>query len=131
MKTLTAKVVRQLEAQLKLQRSAMLDAVRAELLRGEGQSYAAIAGEVPDVGDQATAALLTDFDNEIARRHGEAMRDIDDALARIKRPHFGVCVECGDDIGIERLTVFPTATRCVACQSVREKTYAHGAIPTL
>ena len=66
MKTLTAKVVRQLEAQLKLQRSAMLDAVRAELLRGETQSYATIAGEVPDVGDQATAALLTDFDNEIS-----------------------------------------------------------------
>ena len=131
MKALTAKMLRKLEAQLQAQRATMLDAVRAELLRGDQQSYATIAGEVPDVGDQATAALLTDFDNEIARRHGEAMRELDAALRRIKEPYYGICVDCGDDIGIERLTAFPTAIRCVACQGVREKTYAHGAIPTL
>jgi len=131
MKALNAKMIRQLEAQLKTQRVAMLEAVRAELVRGDQQSYATIAGEVPDVGDQATAALMIDFDNEIARRHGEAMRAIDDALARIKEPYFGICTDCGDDIGIARLMVFPTATRCVCCQGMREKTYAHGAIPTL
>ena len=131
MKALNAKMIRQLEAQLKAQRAAMLEAVRAELLRGDQQSYATIAGEVPDVGDQATAALMIDFDNEIARRHGEAMRAIDDALARIKEPYFGICTDCGDDIGIARLMAFPTATRCVSCQGMREKTYAHGAIPTL
>jgi len=131
MKALTAKMIRQLEAQLKVQRAVMLEAVRAELVRGDQQSYAAIAGEVPDVGDQATAALLIDFDNEIARRHGEAMRNIDSALTRIKEPYFGICTDCGDDIGIERLMVFPTATRCVTCQGMREKTYAHRAIPTL
>lgn len=131
MKALNAKMIRQLEAQLMAQRATMLEAVRAELLRGDQQSYAIIAGEVPDVGDQATAALMIDFDNEIARRHGEAMRAIDDALARIKEPYFGICTDCGDDIGIARLMAFPTATRCVSCQGMREKTYAHGAIPTL
>ncbi len=74
---------------------------------------------------------MIDFDNEIARRHGEAMRAIDDALVRIKEPYFGICTDCGDDIGIARLMAFPTATRCVSCQGMREKTYAHGAIPTL
>jgi RNA polymerase-binding transcription factor DksA len=131
MKALTTKMIRQLERQLQKQRSAMLDAVRAELLRGDQQSYATIAGEVPDVGDQATAALLTDFDNEIARRHGVQMRELDNALRRIKEPCFGICPDCGDDIGIERLIAFPTAVRCVTCQGMREKTYAHGAIPTL
>jgi len=131
MKALTSKTIRMLERQLQAQRATMLDSARAELLRGEQESYATIAGEVPDVGDQATAALLTDFDNEIARRHGEAMRHIDDALLRIKKPDFGVCIDCGDDIAVERLTVFPTANRCVTCQGMREKTYAHMAIPTL
>jgi DnaK suppressor protein len=131
MKALNAKMIRQLEAQLKAQRAAMLEAVHAELLRGDQQSYATIAGEVPDVGDQATAALLIDFDNEIARRHGVAMRDLDNALTRIKEPYFGICTDCGDDIGIARLMAFPTATRCVTCQGMRERTYAHGAIPTL
>jgi DnaK suppressor protein len=131
MKALSAKMIRQLEAQLNVQRAAMLDAVRAELVRGDQQSYATIAGEVPDVGDQATAALMIDFDNEISRRHGVAMRDIDDALRRIKDPYFGICIDCGDDIGIDRLKAFPTATRCISCQGQREKTYAHRAIPTL
>jgi len=131
MKALSAKMIRQLEAQLNVQRVVMLDAVRAELVRGDQQSYASIAGEVPDVGDQAMAALMIDFDNEIARRHGESMRNIDDALRRIKEPYFGICTDCGDDIAIERLMAFPTATRCVMCQGMREKTYAHRAIPTL
>ena len=131
MKALTAKMKRQLEAQLLADREAMLASVRAELLRGDQQSYAIIAGEVPDVGDAAMAALLIDFDNEIARRHGEAMREIDGALHRIKDPYFGICIDCGDDIGIQRLMAFPTAVRCVTCQSQRERTYAHGAIPTL
>jgi DnaK suppressor protein len=131
MKTLSAKMIRQLEAQLNAQRAMMLDTIRGELVRGDQQSYATIAGEVPDVGDQAMAALMIDFDNEIARRHGKSMRNIDDALARIKKPYFGICTDCGDDIGVERLMVFPTATRCVTCQGMREKTYAHRAIPTL
>lgn len=131
MKALTAKMKRQLEIQLLAQRDVMLASVREELVRSEEQTYAAIAGEVPDVGDAAMAALLTDFDNEIARRHGEAMREIEGALQRIHDPYFGICVDCGDDIAIERLRAFPTAIRCVTCQGMREKTYAHGAIPTL
>jgi DnaK suppressor protein len=131
MKALSPKVIHQLETLLKSQQSAMLQAARAELLRSDQQSYATYAGEVPDVGDQATAALLIDFDNEIARRHGEAMRCVDGALARIRNPDFGVCCDCGDEIGIKRLMVFPTAIRCVTCEGMREKTYAHGPIPKL
>jgi RNA polymerase-binding transcription factor DksA len=131
MKSLSPKIICRLEALLKSQQSAMLEAARAELLRSDQQSYVAYAGEVPDLGDQATAALLIDFDNEIARRHGVAMRNVDVALARIKTPDFGVCSDCGDDIDVKRLMVFPTATRCVTCEAMREKTYAHRANPTL
>lgn len=131
MTALNAKTKKQIEKELLAQRETMLTSVRAELSRGDDHSYSAIAGEVPDVGDAATAALLTDFENEIARRHGEAMRDIEDALHRLHDPYFGICVDCGDDIGVERLRVSPTATRCVTCQGQREKTYAHGSIPSL
>lgn len=131
MRTLTSEQTRQLERELQAQRKVVLDAAREELSRGEGEAFTAIAGEVHDEGDEATAAALIDFDNEIARRHGETLRDIDAALLRIGKRRFGVCLDCGNDIGFGRLKAFPVAKRCVHCQTVRERSYAHGATPTL
>lgn len=128
---MTAQRLRQLEQKLRAERTALLSAARRELLRGEEQQFASIAGEVPDVGDQATAAALTDFDNEIARRHDLAIRDIDEALARLRTGDFGNCPDCGGDIGFERLMAFPTAIRCVKCQGLHERTYASLATPTM
>jgi RNA polymerase-binding protein DksA len=128
---LTTRQIRQLEQQLKSVRTELLEAAHAELLRGDEDPYTAIAGEVPDVGDQATATVIVDFDNEIARRHVETIREIDGALRRIADDSYGECPDCGSDIGYERLAAFPTATRCVGCQTVRERVYAHAARPTL
>jgi len=43
----------------------------------------------------------------------------------------GICIDCGQDIGFERLLANPTARRCLICQEHREKTYAHEDTPTL
>jgi DnaK suppressor protein len=131
MTALTAQQTRQLERKLHAARSTVLSSAQEERTRATEQSFTAIAGEVPDFGDQATAASLTDFENEIARRHVEAIRDIDDALLRIKARGVGRCIECGSDIAFERLLACPSAKRCVACQSLHERTYAVGAMPTL
>ena len=128
---MTVQQRRQLERKLRAQQSALLIAAHAELRRGEEQPFASIAGEVPDIGDQATATALTDFDNEIARRHDETIRDIDATLLRLASPDFGSCLECGGEIGFQRLMAFPTATRCIACQSQHERTYATLATPTM
>jgi RNA polymerase-binding protein DksA len=131
MSKLTMRQIQHLEQQLKAGKVGLLEAAHAELLRAEENPYTSIAGEVPDVGDQATATTINDFDNEIARRHGEALRDIDDALQRIAQKAYGECRDCGEDIGYQRLAAFPTATRCVACQTLRERVYAHELRPTL
>jgi DnaK suppressor protein len=131
MSKLTTREIVHLEQQLKSARSELLESAHAELLRAEQDPYAAIAGEVPDVGDQATATAIVDFDNEIARRHLEAIREIDGALHRIADHSYGECPDCGNDIDYERLAAFPAATRCVGCQAVRERVYAHSARPTL
>lgn len=131
MKALISQQTRQLERNLLAQRKSILSVAREELTRATEQSYAAIAGEVPDFGDQATAASLTDYDNEIARRHAAVIREIDDALVRVKAHRFGRCMECGADIRFERLMAFPTARRCVTCQSLHERTFAVSATPTL
>jgi RNA polymerase-binding transcription factor DksA len=40
-------------------------------------------------------------------------------------------VDCGTDIPVARLRAQPAALRCVACQGVHEKTYAHSPEPKL
>jgi len=49
---------------------------------------------------------------EDARTHLEAL---DDAASRIVAGTYGVCEQCGGDIGQERLAARPSTTVCVDC----------------
>lgn len=131
MTTLTSQQTRQLETRLLALRRRVLTEAHDELAHATEYSYAAIAGEVPDFGDQATAASLSDFENAIARRHVEAIREIDAALLRLKAREFGKCAECRANIGFARLRAFPAARRCVPCQSRHERTFAGSATTTM
>ena len=131
MTTLTSQQTRLLETRLLAQRSGVLTEARSELAHATEHSYAAIAGEVPDFGDQATASSLADYENVMARRHVEVVKEIDDALLRIKAHGFGKCADCSTDIGIARLRAFPAARRCVPCQSLHERTFAGSATTTM
>ncbi|AKF24153.1 transcriptional regulator [Sulfurovum lithotrophicum] len=37
------------------------------------------------------------------------------ALLRIDKPMFGICIECEEEIGTGRMSVRPESVRCVAC----------------
>jgi DnaK suppressor protein len=54
-----------------------------------------------------TAALLSQ-----ARAH---LRDLEEALERLRAGTFGRCARCGDQIVFERLMARPTAQTCVEC----------------
>ena len=43
------------------------------------------------------------------------IRKVSAALARIHAGEFGICAECGDDIGQERLLAYPHALKCIDC----------------
>ncbi len=42
------------------------------------------------------------------------------ALRRIGQAEYGVCVECGEEVGFARLEVRPETPFCLSCQSLRE-----------
>ncbi len=50
------------------------------------------------------------------------MEKIDAALARMANGRYGLCIDCGDDIGEGRLIAQPWAEACAACQKHREAT---------
>ena len=36
--------------------------------------------------------------------------------ANVKAPKYRECEDCGEDIQLQRLHIFPNATRCIKCQ---------------
>jgi len=40
---------------------------------------------------------------------------LNNALQRIDKPMFGICIECEESIGVGRMSVRPESVRCVAC----------------
>ena len=37
------------------------------------------------------------------------------ALQRIDKPMFGICIECEENIGVGRMSIRPESVRCVKC----------------
>jgi DnaK suppressor protein len=125
MNGLTRTQLKLLEKSLQAQRSATLEEAEAELKLMREQSVGDVAGEAPDPGDESVAMLLTDIEHTMAERHVNEIRAIDRALERIQEGCFGICSECDSEIAYARLEVFPTASRCIACQTMHERTFAH------
>jgi RNA polymerase-binding protein DksA len=112
--------------------ASLLEDVRDALEKSENQQYVELIDRVPaDIGDQSVGDALADLNLALIDRHIQELRDIEAARMRIKGGRFGICIDCGDEIGFERLLAYPTAKRCLACQRQREKTYVHEGTPTL
>ncbi|MDM5272387.1 TraR/DksA C4-type zinc finger protein [Sulfurovum sp. zt1-1] len=41
------------------------------------------------------------------------------ALLRIDKPMFGICIECEEEIGFGRLSIRPESVRCVECANAQ------------
>jgi DnaK suppressor protein len=129
---LNARQLSQLNKRVDARHRLLLAKVRDDLEQSENRQYAQLIGTLPgDVADQSVADALADLNISIVDRHIEELRDIEAAKLRIRDGTYGTCIDCGEEIGFERLCAYPTAKRCIRCQSIIEKTYAHENMPTL
>jgi DnaK suppressor protein len=106
-----------MEAELANLVNETLDEMNPELRT----SFADASGEVMDRGDEAVADNIVDMDNAMIGLHLQKTRDLNAALDRIQQGDYGICTDCGAEISLERLTAYPTAKRCVECQTQVEK----------
>ncbi len=112
-----------LSAAIEARRRALLEEIRKEVARSRDEQYGEVAGATHDSGEEAIADLIADLDQaEVSRDLGE-LRELEAARRRIADGNYGLCVDCGADIPLERLRAQPGAARCIACQSRHEKTY--------
>jgi RNA polymerase-binding protein DksA len=132
MSALTKSELEQLQKKLNEDYRLLLREVREELENSGNQHRIDLLNQEPgDSGDESLATALADFNLSRLDRHIDAIRDIEAAFARIKSAEYGVCTECGDDVGFRRLMAYPTAKRCIVCQEKREREYAHGGHPKM
>ena len=129
---LTDQQLAELSTRLEARRRELMGEVQDELDDTQGREYGSLTGALPgDSGDQSVADAEADLNLAMTDRHAEELAAVDAALGRIHEGTYGECVDCGTDIGYERLLAYPTAERCIEDQSRVEKTYAHEGTPTL
>lgn len=92
--------------------------INAALLNGAARFE---PSEVRDRKDEATLAQTADIDEAQERRDMEEIALVKAALHRLDTGTYGDCLECGAEIGLQRLLVQPAACRCAACQAAHEQ----------
>jgi len=74
-----------------------------------------------DLADKASSAYTKEFLYSLSNTDREILQQVDEALVRIAKGTYGVCVECQKELNKKRLEAVPWASHCVACQEKIEK----------
>ncbi len=96
---------------------------RDEILNEAGRTLSDMTDQnenVPDPNDRATIESGRSFELRIRDRERKLLSKIELALERIEEGEFGICEDCGDEIGIKRLEARPVTTLCIECKTARE-----------
>ena len=101
-------------ALLQAQRRHLLDEVREKI--GTSGERLGFANQRKIAENDVLADAVAEMDVAMVIRESHELQDIEAALARIGDGSYGICIECGEEIGRARLKADPTAKRCLACQ---------------
>lgn len=74
-----------------------------------------------DFADIASGESYRDFLLRIRDREAKLIKKIDKALVRIQEKTFGICEDCGEEIGFKRLEARPVTTLCIDCKTRQEE----------
>jgi DnaK suppressor protein len=74
----------------------------------------------PDPSDRATMEANRNSMLRMRDRERKLIFKIQEALDRLDAGEYGVCEQCGEAIGIERLKARPVTTLCIECKSNQE-----------
>jgi DnaK suppressor protein len=90
--------------------------------RGGLVSRADMAADHFDNSFQSRAQIRSERQTEFAITEHETaeLGDIEAALERLDAGTYGQCTDCGVTIPPARLNAYPTAKRCIDCQSLVE-----------
>ena len=102
----------------------MLESKRAEILgeikRARQDSLETDRTSFPEVGDLVSASVQKERAFEYGEIGVNALREINNALQKLKEGTYGVCEICEKPIGYRRLEAMPSARLCIKCKAEQE-----------
>ncbi|MBI3802658.1 MAG: TraR/DksA C4-type zinc finger protein [Nitrospirae bacterium] len=103
----------------------MLAARRREVVQQiealmENQGDAVAGDGILDTGDQALKSHETDVDFTLLEMKNRRLKEIEEALLKLRENRYGICEECGAEISAGRLKAMPFAQYCVTCKERQE-----------
>ena len=78
-------------------------------------------GKLTDIAEIASSVSNGDLEMLVAEEDARELKQIDDALAKIRAGHYGICEQCGRSIKKARLKAIPFTTLCISCKEEEEK----------
>jgi DnaK suppressor protein len=87
-------------------------------------SLEANSDRIQDIADQASSAYTKEFLLSIGDAERRMLRQVDEALNKIRQETYGLCESCGEMINERRLEALPFARLCITCQEEEERAKA-------
>ncbi len=106
-----------LENKLREQQASLRAEVQGERAESDNERDRRGAREVQDRGDEANTDQWREANAAMIDHHVDEISGIQAALSRVDSGTYGLCVDCGEAIGFQRLQAYPSANRCLQCQS--------------
>jgi len=99
----------------------MLEVKRAQLLSSHHFTEGIVVERVPDSTDEISLEVERSLAVDALDRKTALLRQVTEALERIARGKYGVCLACQEAISPKRLAAVPWAALCFECQQAEEK----------
>ena len=109
-----------LKNKLREQQVELRAEVQGERAESDSERARRSAREVQDRGDEANTDQWREANAAMIDHHVDEINGIQAALSRVDSGTYGLCVDCGEYIGFQRLQAYPSANRCLECQSKAE-----------
>lgn len=77
--------------------------------------------ELLDEVDMAVNDVEQGMKMRLGNRESLYFRKVEEALLRIQEGSYGLCLDCGSQIGVKRLEARPTAELCIDCKENAER----------
>jgi RNA polymerase-binding protein DksA len=114
---LTPTEIARFRARLQARDAELRRKIHDSLMDSADKTYADVAGRVLDTAEESVADMFADAKILQIEKEVAEQADVVAALARITNGTYGVCVDCGEEIDVKRLDAYPTAKRCIRCQT--------------
>jgi RNA polymerase-binding transcription factor len=106
-----------LESKLRQQQAELRAEVQEDRAKSDSERDRRSAREAQDRGDEANTEQWRETNAAMIDHHVDEISGIQAALSRVESGTYGLCVDCGEPIGFQRLQAYPSANRCLECQS--------------